>query len=236
MNTRKKFAVLAAALFGLAAFAAPASGTLELRLEAGKNYSHKHLFGPIPVRLTPQIAIWLEKEDGSFVDTIYVTRRSAKGDWKAAKGTRRPEALPVWSHARGIEAADGLYMPDAASSPADAVTGATPSASFARTWKLPAGLEAGIYRIRVELNESYDWNEAYPDKLPVGDPRRTEANGQPSILWEARLQLGANAASARLAPAGTGSLDGSSGEVKAGLEGITSARDIVASITATYRP
>jgi hypothetical protein len=202
----------------------------------GPAYLHKVKFGLFSMTLTPQTAIWIETSDGRYVDTIYVTEKAATGKWSAAGGARRPETLPVWSHARGLAAPDGLYMPDKANRLPDAVSGATAKSAFTKTWQLPAGLVPGSYRIRVELNSSYDWNEAYPDKLPKTDPRWSEVNGQPSIVWECALELGDGATRASLAPIGTGAIRGEDGALRSGLEGITSARDLAASIEAEYRP
>jgi hypothetical protein len=213
-----------------------AEASLVVSVLPGSAYSHKVKFGLMSMTVTPQIAIWIETEDGHYVDTIYVTHRAAVGDWRSAGGSRRPESLPVWSHKRGVVAADGLYMPDKAKRLPDAITGATPKAAFAKEWKLPASLVPGNYRIRVELNSSFDWSDAYPDKLPKSDPRRTEANGQPSIVWECVLKIGGAASKAALAPLGTGSLRGEDGAVKPGLEGITSALDLAAAIEAEFRP
>jgi len=231
----KRF-LLALVATGLVASGAAGQGRLELRLAPGPTYRGVKWFGPARITLLPQIAIWIEDSSGRFVDTIYVTKKSAKADWWFAKGARRPEALPVWSHARGTQAADGSFMPEADHPLPDAVSGATPGATFALAWELPPGLALGTYRIRAELNLSYDWNEAYPDKLPKSDPRRTRWNGQPSIVWEAALPLGATESSAELMPVGSGSLDGSEGSIRPGLEGLTSSRTIAASIIATYKP
>jgi hypothetical protein len=61
----------------------------------------------------PQIAVWVERADGTFVDTLMVTNATAifgignrPGDWNLRSGPRFPYgrrqmALPVWAHARG---------------------------------------------------------------------------------------------------------------------------------------
>lgn len=178
----------------LVALGASAQGRLELRLVPGPVYSHTKWFGPAPIKLLPQAAFWIETSDGRFVDSIYVTHRSAAADWRFGAGARRPESLPLWSHSRGLRAADGLFMPDAGHPLSDAISGATPEAAFAKTWTLPAGLAPGWYRIRAELNLSYDWNEAYPDKLPrptrAGAPRTASplSSGKPSS-YSGRRQL-----------------------------------------------
>jgi hypothetical protein len=214
----------------------PTGASIRVSLLPGTAYEHKVRFGLISMNLRPQMAMWIETADGRFVDTIYVTGKAASGKWSAAKGARRPEALPVWSHARGVAAADGIYMPDKSGGLPDAVSGATAASAFTRAWPLPAGLAPGSYRIRVELNSSYDWNEAYPDKLTKNDARYSEVNGQPSIVWEAALELGGAASRVELRPIGRGATRGEDGALRPGLDGLTSARDLAASIEAEYRP
>jgi hypothetical protein len=63
--------------------------------------------------LGPQIAVWLERGDGSFVDTLLVTNATAvrgignrPGYWRFPSNWhfpygKRKMALPVWAHARG---------------------------------------------------------------------------------------------------------------------------------------
>jgi hypothetical protein len=64
--------------------------------------------------LGPQIAVWVERAgDASFVDTLMLTNATAlfgignrPGEWDLRSGPRfpygrRPQALPVWAHARG---------------------------------------------------------------------------------------------------------------------------------------
>ena len=63
--------------------------------------------------LGPQIAVWLEKGDGTFVDTLMVTNATAvrgignrPGYWKFPSNWhfpygKRKMVLPVWAHARG---------------------------------------------------------------------------------------------------------------------------------------
>lgn len=53
-------------------------------------------------------------------------------------------------------------------------------------------------------------------------------NGQPSIVYEAEFVAG-KAGTARLVPIGTGSIDGSSGDVTSGFAGLTTALAFVES-------
>jgi hypothetical protein len=71
----------------------------------------------------PQIAVWVEKADGSFVDTLMVTNATAvwgignrPGFWRFPSNWRFPYGkrtmvLPVWAHARG-RMYDSLVMQD----------------------------------------------------------------------------------------------------------------------------
>jgi hypothetical protein len=80
--------------------------------------------------LGPQIAVWIEKGDGSFVDTLMVTNAVAvrgignrPGNWRFPSNWhfpygKRTMALPVWAHARGhtyqtliIQDDDGTMVP-----------------------------------------------------------------------------------------------------------------------------
>ena len=50
------------------------------------------------IKKTPQMAAWIEDDQGNYISTIAVTNRSAKNSWRSAPKEGRPEALPVWSH------------------------------------------------------------------------------------------------------------------------------------------
>jgi hypothetical protein len=210
--------------------------SIVVSIEPGASYTHKARIGLISLTLTPQMAVWIESPDGAYVDTIYVTGKSAGAKWSAAGGERRPEALPVWSRARGVAAQDGVFMPDKKHPLPDAVSGATPTEAQSFAWKAPPSLAPGSYAIKVELNSSYDWNEAYPDKLPKSDPRYSAVNGQPSLVFEARLETGRGAASVLLEPVGTGSLRGEDGKLAPTLEGLTTALELLGSARAEFRP
>lgn len=226
--------VLALLALGMAGDSPKSS--LVIAIEPGQANSHKTKMGLITLTVIPQMAIWIEDGNGRFVDTIYVTRKAATGKWSASGGSRRPESLPVWSHARGVKNSEGGYMPDPKSPLPDAVSGATPEKAFEAVWRLPASLVPGTYKIKVELNASFDWNDYYPDKLPKTHPRWSEVNGQPSVVYEGSIRLKDGAASVALKPIGTGSLRGEDGKIAPGLEGLTTALSLVESIRAEFRP
>jgi hypothetical protein len=169
------------------------------------------------VPIYPQVACWLETAQGAYVATIYVTAKGARNSWVAEPGVERPEALPVWSHRV-------LDNPGV-----DARSGATPAGKTSVWSPLGDNLEAGDYVVKLEVNRSYDYNDRYPQA-------ETGVNGQPSLVYQARLRVGAEAARVPLQPWGTGSVQGDSGEVDLGLEGLTSALDLLQSAEVAYRP
>lgn len=205
--------------------AASAADRIELSLTAGPEWSHVKWFGPARLVLTPQIAVWLEDDSGRFVADLFVTGKAGKSAWGKV---RRPEALPVWSHARGRRYADGLFMPTRDEPLPDALSGPTPKAKKAGdeirlSFALPAGAAPGS-RLLVEINSSFDFNAAFPE-------RKGDVNGQPSLVYSAALGApGADYAAA--AVLGTGHPAGADGSVKPGSAGLDGALRIAERIRA----
>jgi len=197
----------------------PSVGTQEgprlvLNLEPGPHYAKT--VGTFPARYTvqPQVAVWLENEEGEYLDTVYVTARSEKGNWRMAPKEGRPEALPVWTHLK--------------QGSVDAVSSATTTAESVTYGNgIAARLPAGTYVIKLETNRSYDWNGRY-SKENAG------VSGQPSLIYQAEITIGAERAEVRFNPIGTGSMDGADGQIRPGLEGIDTALELFSSMTVSY--
>lgn len=177
---------------------------LVLRLQAGPKYRK------------PQMAVWIETLDGTYVRTVYVTAKAARGSWLLAPKGGRPEALPVWDHARKARAVEDV----------EAVARATPAGSSDLGCPGSEALSEGRYAVYAEINRSFDYNESYPKARGVG--------GQPSIVYKAAITVGPKADETVLEPLGTGSPDGSDGEIHEGLEGITTASRIFSSLGVRY--
>ena len=79
------------------------------------------------------------------------------GRWMPGE-IQRPASLPFWAHNRGIKNEYGTYMPTPRQPEVDAYTGATPPASFILNIKTEKPL-VGKYKIMLELNQSWDWND-----------------------------------------------------------------------------
>jgi hypothetical protein len=192
--------------------------------EAGPAYQNLHWSGILPITVRPQMAVWLETSEGRFVRTLSVSDKSARDEWIGTAS--RPEALPVWRAA----SAGGTGAGAAADAAADAVSGATPAGSAERATGIPQGLMPGEYVVKLEANTSFDYNAAYPET-----DKRTGVNGQPSLVYGGKIAVGKSGSRAELVPIGTGSLDGSDGGIKPGVDGLTTALEMILHPFAEYR-
>lgn len=182
-------------------------------------------------RNAPQMAVWVESPEGRYLATLFVTHRAATQSWRMAGGNRRREALPHWSYRRGVRYADGLYLPTKESPLSDAVTGATPRGSFEvgfspdSTWR--------SFVVKVEVNHSTDFNDAWPRTAREGDPGWSGGpygSGQPALVYAAEIDPASGRRSVEARLVGHSSPDGSDGRVTGDLSGLTSALRIVGRI------
>ncbi|MBN2874802.1 MAG: hypothetical protein JXM71_06885, partial [Spirochaetales bacterium] len=97
------------------------------------------------------------------------------------------------------------------------------------------GLRAGQrYSAFLEINHSFDYNDAWPQSTRKGDPDWSGANGQPSVVYATDFFAGSGSA-VRFEPIGQGSVDGSDGVLRPGLDGLTTALSILGAATITSR-
>lgn len=215
---------------------------ITLIFEKGANYSHPlELNRLMTVETTPQIAVWIEDTDGTYIDTLFVTEKSGTQGWVGPMGLpadsiRRPEALPHWSHKRGVAYADGYYMPTKDNPLPDTITAASPAGDF----RLLTRASEKIVRfvIKAEVNNSADFNDAFPKNATRGDPNYSGGSlgsGQPSIVWAATVDLAKGPATYELLPIGHGSPDGADGSLAPDLSGLTTALNIIKRITVTVK-
>jgi len=187
-----------------------------LRLVPGPAYKFTSWRFLFPVTIYPQVACWIETPPGNYVDAIYATAKSARETWRAAPPEGRPEALPVWFHLRKAWGAA-----------ADGTSGATPSGITAQDSSVAAALSSGTYVVKLEVNRSYDYNESYTRA-------NSGVNGQPSLIYECAIVVGEEPSKGVFRPVGTGSIDGSDGEIRPGLEGITTALQLLERAEISY--
>ncbi|WP_156809968.1 hypothetical protein [Spirochaeta africana] len=177
-------------------------------IEPGSSYRTTKWFGIFPVRLTPQMAVWIETAEGEMANVVYSSQSTVENRWRGAD--ERSEALPVFNSRRGT---------------VDAVGSATPRGDSTINLNEMISFQPGTYSIYAEVNKSFDYNDAYPEE-------RTGVNGQPSLIYKAVIEI-TNARRSqhiRLTPFGTGAVDGADGAIRPGLQELTTALDILDSI------
>lgn len=214
------------------------SNDLKIEVEQGQSWLHDYpLFWGINKKNPPQIAIWLEDTEGNYLSTVYVTHKIATQSWQAAGKNRRKEALPHWCYSRGVKYGDGLYLPTKGEPFTDGLTGATPHASFNVKVQPTDGLKQ--FRMKIEINHSTDFNEAYPKSAQEGADNYSggeKGSGQPAVVYAADIDLSSNITSFRAKLIGHSSPDGSNGDIYPDTSSLTSALHIVKQITITVKP
>lgn len=204
-------------------------GDLRVSIEQGSEWLHDFpLMLGIKKKNAPQIAIWIEDTQGRYLGTVYASHKIATQSWTAAGGNRRKEALPYWCHARGVRYDDGLYLPTRKQPLTDALTGATPRASF--DMRLTPGSSLQKFVLKVELNHSTDFNDFYTESAAEGTPTYSGGkmgSGQPAVVYAAEVDLTSDAREFEARIIGHSSPDGSSGAIDADLTTLTTAFHIV---------
>ncbi len=191
---------------------------------------NSNLYGTMMFKkMYPTYAIWIEDVKSGAVKTVYVTGKAGKGSWIMAD--ERPSSVPVWYGARTREKTVGT------TGAVDAVTGATPSGNtFTHSIELPVDMINSTLAVFVEGNISFDYNEHYPKKAERGKPGYSDVNGQPSIVWNAVLEAGTNAAEKELAIAGHGHVLGEDHRISTDMGTITTAKEIFLYVGTRYSP
>jgi len=195
-----------------------------------KFYGGKSLYYPL-------MAIWLEDEQGGYIQTMFVPKTIAKGIFKygsdasgkwveAAK--RAPQTLPYWSHKRGIVASDGLYMPEPENPVADAYSGATPTTSFTLATRADRPLPAK-FRVMFEINQNWDWNQYWTNDKYPGDNNYLNS-AQPAVVYESMVDQKDLHDKYIMRPIGHSHPSGQTGELFTDLSTLTTALQIADSI------
>lgn len=192
----------------------------------------------------PQVAIWIEDSVGNYIESLMVTHSTAKGDFfggrtkynfkDADKGSNasnksiiRVDALPYWSHKRGVLLSDGYFSPSRSNPLADAISGATPQGSFLLQ-TLFEGLDR--YRILLEVNVAFDDNE-YFSEFDFADDTIYHGGagllGQPSLIYEVEVNRRDGEKYYLMDLKGRGHHSGQTGELYQDLSGITTASEVI---------
>lgn len=192
----------------------------------------------------PQMAIWIEDEQENYVETVFVSKATAKGlffggrskaNFKdlntatndASSGYRRVNALPVWSYKRGIQYANGQYVPPRNIPLADAITGATLTDNF----QLLASIhKLSKFKLKVEINVAFDDNEYYSEYDFPEDVIFHNGSGQlgqPSLIFEVLVDMNDDQEYYLMKLIGHGHHSAQNGEIIDDLSTLTTAKQII---------
>jgi len=186
----------------------------------------------------PLMAVWLEDYSGKYIETLFVAQSIGRGTFEHANQSegiwlpgpvRRPAALPYWGHKRGIQAADGLYLPTPEEPVADAITGPTPGGSFILNARSTSQLNSP-FRVVLEINQSWDWNEYWTNtKYPDDDQYKTSS--QPAVVYEVIIDPSALQPEYEMIAVGHSHYSGKDGGLYPELGTLTTALKIADKIT-----
>lgn len=202
---------------------------LEIEMTRGAGHNH------------PLMAIWVEKPDGTFVQTLYVAQSIGKGIFQHGDASRgfwmpgeiqRPAALPYWSHRRGIRNERGNYLPTPQNPVPDAYTGPTPGQSFILSTKLDRPTE-GPFRVLLEINQTWDWNEYWTNnKYPEDEEYKTSC--QPALVYAVTIDPKDSAKAYAMELIGRSHHSGATGELFGDLETMSTALHIAENIVVRF--
>ncbi|MFW5877728.1 MAG: hypothetical protein ACOCUP_01315 [bacterium] len=202
------------------------SGTdISIHFTSGKDHNH------------PLMAIWVEDMQGNFEQSLYVAESIGKGVFKYGDSgsgkwmpgeLRRPAALPVWSHRRGIQAPDGYFLPTPEDPVPDAITGPTPPQDFIINSKLDND-EMDQFLVFLEINQTWDWNEFWTNNsYPEKDEYKTSA--QPALVYKAIINLDSGKKEYPMTLIGHSHYAGEDGKIYEDLSTFTTALNIAREI------
>lgn len=191
----------------------------------------------------PQMAIWVEDSLGNYQETLFVTKATARGlffggrtknnfktfdeDKKVVQGYRRVNALPVWSHKRGVKYDDEMYVPTRGNPLPDAISGATLTDNFNL---LTSIAHSEKFVLKLELNVAFDDNEYYSEyDFPDDDTfhNGTGQLGQPSIIFKTQIDMEESKEYYLMDLIGHGHRSGQNGAINRDLTELTTALEIV---------
>ncbi|MFN8240630.1 MAG: hypothetical protein U0X39_07740 [Bacteroidales bacterium] len=185
----------------------------------------------------PLMAVWIEDQDGNYIQTLFVAKSVAKGIFRYGKQEggkwveapkRAPQTLPYWAHKRGVQASDGLYMPEPSNPVADAYSGATPVTGFVLKSRTDKPLPQ-VFNVLMEINQNWDWNEYWTNDKYPGD-ENYKMSCQPALVYKAEIKNPGPGKTYRLSPVGHSHYSGKTGELFPDLGTLTTAMHIVDSV------
>jgi len=192
----------------------------------------------------PQIAIWTEDTTGVYKETLFVTKATAKGFFAGGRSKenfkeldnvssmdvdsyRRVNALPVWSHKRGVKYDDGLFAPTYEDPMPDGLSGATPLDNFI--------FETSVdyqepFVVKFEINVAFDDNEYYSEFDFADDAtfhNGTGQLGQPSLIYASKVNSGSMKTPKIMKLQGHGHHSSQDGSIYEDVSKLTTALEII---------
>ena len=203
---------------------------LNIMVDRGEFYNSKFKLDIYSIYITPQMAIWVEDMDGTFLETLYVTNSLAKQKWQAFikldnEKSYRSETLPRWLFSQFTKTG---FFPSRENPLPDAITGATPFSSFILTTK--TCFTKKKVKVMFEVNMAFDDNSNFSVSQEFGNPNANGTSGQPSLIYSGVVDL-SKAGDYPLILVGYGSPTGVDGSITPKLELITTAKDIIKKVT-----
>jgi len=191
---------------------------IELQFEAGEAHNH------------PTMAIWVEDNEGNFIQPLYVTASFAQGVYKYGKQEGQKwvsgrklyqAALPYFIHKWGK---DKATIPSEKHPIPDAYSGATPDADFVLNTKTNKKSLAK-FRLIVEINQTWDFNEYWHNaKFPDNKDYKTSC--QPSLIYSVEIDAENPMEYYVMNPIGHGHYSGENGKLHTDLSTLTTAKQI----------
>ena len=130
-----------------------------------------------------ELAIWIENLDTGQLKTVFVTYRSAAGDWEGKLEV--PVALPMWYEIYKKENSK-TEIPTYKNPAPVAITGATPKAEL---FRIRAEVEpASRWVCWIEVNLAADFNDHYRHFDEFGIEIDPYAIGQPALVYRAEIE------------------------------------------------
>lgn len=151
---------------------------LEFRIHINGQLIQESTFGE-----SPTFAIWIENPKTGALQTIFVTKRAALGDWEGKADV--PVALPKWFEVYKIENQSD-NIPTYEKPALQAVTGATPKPGYFTT-RVRVTPDSK-WNCWIEVNLAGDFNEHYLEYNPKEKTTDEYSTGQPALLYKAEIE------------------------------------------------
>ncbi len=156
----------------------------------------------------------------------------------ATKDSRmRPESLPVFLHALGIQSKTGQFFPEDIPPEMDAYAGATFMDNFVLGSQAMSELPKQ-FKLRFEINQSFDFNDYYSsDRFPDDTVYSGDGySAQPSVIYEVQIDLDNPQPIYLMRLIGHGHHSGKDGNIYSDISQLTTAKNIVDRILVEVKP